>query len=86
MRSNRYLRFFVYIKWYKSYDYFMTMAGDDDGLQRLSTKVGDVEGDINTMKSILDLVVQKLKKLSLKIDDRSLAEDIYRSGHDHQSN
>jgi len=33
------------------------MAGDDDGLQCLSTKVVIVEEDINTKKSTLDLVV-----------------------------
>jgi len=32
------------------------MVGDD-GLQRLSTRVGVVEGDISMMNSILDLVV-----------------------------
>jgi len=49
------------------------MAGNDDGLQDLSTRMDTIEGEINTIKSILNNMVQELKRLSLNIDDRSLA-------------
>jgi len=42
-----------------------------------------IEGDINNMKFTLDLVVQELKKFSLEIDDRSLADGMCRNGHNH---
>ena len=58
------------------------MARDDDGLQRFFKRMGIVEGDIYTIKSTLDLMVQEIKLLSLKIDDRSLTDGTYRSGHD----
>jgi len=51
------------------FGYFMMMAGDDDGLQGLSTRMSTVEWEINAVKSTLDNVVQELKRLSLKIND-----------------
>ena len=50
------------------------MVGDGDGLQDLSIKIGVVEGDLTTIKSTLDSVVQELKKLSLEIDNQGLAD------------
>jgi len=61
------------------------MVGDDDGLQGFSTKMGIVEGEISTLKSTLNSVIQELKRLSLKTDDQSLADGMYRSGSDHLS-
>jgi len=47
--------------------------------------MGAIEGDICTIKSTLDFMVEEIKKLSFKIDDRSLTDGTYRSGHDYQS-
>jgi len=60
------------------------MAGDN-GLQSLSTRMGTIEEKIGAVKSTLDNVVQELKRLSLKIDDRSLIDGTYRSGCDRSS-
>jgi len=38
------------------------------------------ESEVDTIKSTLDSVVQVLKRLSLKIDDQSLADGTYRRG------
>jgi len=53
------------------------MARDGDELQGLSARMGAVEGDITTIKLILDSVVQKLKRLSLKIEEQSLIDGLY---------
>ena len=58
------------------------MAGNDDGLQGLFTKMGTVNRKVGVIKSTLDLMIQEIKKLSLKIDDWSLVDGTYRSGHD----
>ena len=41
--------------------------------------------EVGAIKSTLNSVIQKLKRLSLKIDDRNLADDTYRSGWNHSS-
>jgi len=53
------------------------MAGDDDGLQDLSTRMSTAEKRVDAIKSTLNLIVPKIKKLSLKIDNRSLTDDTY---------
>ena len=53
------------------------MAEDDDGLQDLVTRMNIVEREIRTIKSTLNNVVQEIKRLSLKIDDRSLVDGTY---------
>ena len=55
-------------------------------LQGLSARVGVVEENITTIKSTLDRMTQEIDKLSLKIDDRSLADRTHRNGYDRQSN
>jgi len=62
------VRFLICVKWDQSFDNFSTIAEDDDSLQRLSTRMGAIEGDICTIKSNLDLMVQEIKKLSFKIN------------------
>jgi len=59
------------------------MVGDNDGLQEIFTRIGTVEGEIDDVKSALDNMVQKLKRFSLKINNQSLADSIYRSGCDY---
>ena len=68
----RVVRFLV-CQVYQNFGYFLAMAGDDDGLQVLSIRIGTVEEEISAIKSILDSVIQELKRLSLKIDDQSMA-------------
>ena len=64
------VRFLICIKWYQSFNYFLAMARDDDRLQGISTRIGTIEGKISALESILNNVVQELKRLSLKIDDQ----------------
>jgi len=45
------------------------MAGNGDKSQSLSSKRGTIEERVSTLDITLDVVVQELKKLSLKIDD-----------------
>jgi len=52
------------------------MAGDDE-LQGLSIRMNTAERRVEVIKSTLDGVVQELKRLSLKFDDRSLADGTY---------
>ena len=61
------------------------IAGDDDGSQGLSVRVGAVEGNITNIKSTLESVIQELKIFSLKIDDQSLTEGTYQNKLDLQS-
>jgi len=63
------VRFLLCVKWHQSLDCFSMMAGDDDGLQSLFTRMGTVKGRIGVVKSTLANMVQELKRLSLKIDD-----------------
>ena len=46
------------------------MAGDDDESQSLLAKRGTIEERVSALETILDVVIQELKKLSHKIDDR----------------
>ena len=57
------------------------MAGDADGLQDLSIRMGTAGRMDNAIKSTLDRRAQAIEMTSLKIDDRSLADGTYRSGH-----
>jgi len=57
------------------------MAGNDESC--LYARVGVVEGDIITIKLALDNMTQDLKRLSIKIDEQSLVDGTYRSGHHH---
>jgi len=61
------------------------MTGYDNGLQGLFTRMDTTEKRTNVIKSTLDSMVQELQRLSLKIDDRSLADDTYRTGRDPSS-
>jgi len=79
---NNVVRFPLRVKWYHSFGNFPTMVRDDDDSQNLSAWVVTVEERLNTLESILKLVIQELKKLSLKIDDRNLSDSTYRSGRD----
>ena len=47
--------------------------------------MGTAEKIVDTIKSTLDGVIQELKRLSLEIDELSLADDTYRSGRDRSS-
>jgi len=53
------------------------MSRDSDELQSLSTRMGTAKGEISAIKSTLNSVVQELKRLSLKIDDRNLVDGTY---------
>ena len=56
------------------------MARDDEQ-SSLSARVGAVKGRLGTLESIMNGMVKKIKRLSLKFNDRSLADDVYRSGY-----
>ena len=62
-----------------------TMARNDDEQPNLSARVDTFEGRLNTLESIMDVVVQELK-ISLKLDDRNLADGTQRSGLDRPAN
>ena len=78
----RVVRFLVCVKWYQSFSYFLMIAGDDDGLKGLAIRIDIVEGKIRVLESTLDVVVQELKRLPLKIDDQGLTDGTYRSRRD----
>jgi len=78
------VHFPVYVKWYQRFDNFSTMAGEDR-LQGLSTRMDIARRRDNTIKSTLDCTAQAIERMSLKIDDRSLPDGTFRSGHDRQS-
>ena len=61
------------------------MAGDDNELQGLSTRMRTARRRGNTIKSTLDRIAQAIGRVSLKIDDRNLADGTNQSGHDRQS-
>ena len=61
------------------------MARGDDGLQGLFKRMSIAERRDRTIKSILDHLDQAIERMSLKIDDRNLADGPYRSRHDCQS-
>ena len=67
-------RFPICIKWYQSYAYCPTMAGEDDGLSGLFSIMGTAARRGNTFT-----------RISLKVDDQNLIDGTYRSGHDRQS-
>ena len=62
------VRFLICVKWYQSFGYFLMLAGDDDGLEDLYTRIDTIEGEISAIKSTFDNIVQELKRLCLKID------------------
>ena len=53
------------------------MTGDDYELQGIFIRMSTVEGEISAIKSTIDNVVQELKRLPLKIDNRSLTDGTY---------
>ena len=53
------------------------MAGDDDRLQGLSIRMSTAKRRVDIVNSTLDLMVQEIKKLSFKLNDRILADGIY---------
>ena len=63
-----------------------TIVGDDDEQSSLSMKVGAIEGRLGVLESTMGSMIQEIKKLYLKIDDRSLANGVYRSRHECSSN
>ena len=73
-RSNLVVRFLICVKRYQSFSYFLMMARDDNKLQSLSTKMGAAERKVDAIKSTLNGMVQELKRLYLKIDDRNLTD------------
>ena len=79
------VRFLACVNWYQSFDCFLAMVGDDNGLQGLSIRMNTAEKRVDAVKLTLDGVVQEPKRLSLKIDDRNLADSTYRSGRDRSS-
>jgi len=50
-------RFLVCVNWYHTFGYFSAMAGDDNGLQGLSTRMGTAERRIDAIKSTLNGIV-----------------------------
>jgi len=52
----------------------LMMARNDDEQPNMSTRMDTFKGRLNTLESITDVVVQELKKISLKLDDRYLAD------------
>ena len=54
-----------------------TMARYDDDQFSLSTRVDVVEGRLGSLEATMDIMVQELKKISLKFDDRNLADGTY---------
>ena len=57
-------------------------AGDDKGLQVFSIRMDIAERRVDAIKLTLDGMIQELKRLSLKIDNQSLADGTYQSGLD----
>jgi len=52
----------------------------------MSTRMDTFEGRLSTLESTMNVVVQELKKISLKLDDQNLVNGTYRSGLDHITN
>jgi len=50
------------------------MAESDDEQLSLSARVGTAEGRRSALESIMDNMVQESKRLSLKFDERGLAD------------
>ena len=63
-----------------------TMVGDNDEQYNLSMRVGTVEERLDALESTINSMVQEIKKLSLKLDDRSLANGAYRSRRERSLN
>jgi len=61
------------------------MEGGDDRLQGLYTRMGTAERRNRTIKSTMNRLNQAIERMSLNIDDRSLLDGTYRSGHSRQS-
>ena len=61
------------------------MVGNDDEQPSLSIRVCTVEGRLGAFESTIDSMVQEIKRLSLKFDDRGLADGADRSGRNHSS-
>ena len=49
----------------------------------MSTMMDTFEGRLSTLESTMNVVVQELKKISLKLDDQNLVNGTYQSGLDH---
>ena len=64
----------------------LTMATDNDEQPNLSTMMDTFKGRLCTHKSTMNVVVQELKNISHKLDDRNLADGTYRSGLDCPAN
>ena len=62
------------------------MAKNDDEQPNVSTKMDTFEGRLSTLESTMEFVVQKLKKISLRLDDRYLTDGTHRSGLDRPKN
>ena len=63
-----------------------TLARDDNEQSSISTRVHTIEGRLGALESTIDTLVQEIKRLSLKFDDRSLSDGAYRSGRERSSN
>ena len=53
------------------------MEGEGNELQSLFTRMGSAEREVDAINSTVDNVVQEIKRLSLKIDNQSLADGMY---------
>ena len=55
------------------------MARNDEQ-PNMSARMDTFEGRLSTLESTMDVVIQELKKISLKLDDQNLADGTHRSG------
>jgi len=53
------------------------MAENDNEQPRLFARESTVKGRLSALDAIMDSVFQKIKRLSLKVDDRGLADGTY---------
>ena len=49
-------------------------------------RVGIVEGKLGALEPTMNSMVQEIRRLSLKFDDRNLTDGVYRRGHERSSN
>ena len=54
-----------------------TIVETDDKKPSLAARGGVVEGRISALESTMDSMIQKIKRLSLKFDDRGLTDGMY---------
>ena len=62
------------------------MVRNDDEQSSLFTRMDNIEGRLSALELTIISMVQEIKRLSFKFDDRSLADREYRRGHEYSSN